>query len=212
MPKKNPETFQKIIDYINAYVADNGSTPTTREIAAGIGLAKSSVPKYLAAMEADGRIAYDAHRRPLTRQMQEDMNDLTRSPFRVSVVGSIACGGPNEEEEYIEESVRLPKKIFGNGPLFILHARGESMIEAGIDDGDLVVIRQQPTAKPGDIVVALTEDGNTLKGFFPEPEKHRFRLQPANHSMEPMYYKDVQIQGVAVKVIKSAQIMDLSDW
>ena len=96
----------------------------------------------------------------------------------------------------------LPKSIFGSDPLFLLFADGESMIEAGIDDGDLVVVRQQRHASRGDIIVAYMDGETTLKGYYPEPEKNRIRLQPANETMRPIYVSSLEIQGVAVYVIK----------
>ena len=205
MQHKNPEYFRLIENYINEYVDENGTIPTLRDIANAVGLARSSVCSYLSEMESSGRIVYDEHRKPLTRQMLDDLRNMTRTPLRehgAPIIGTITCGKPEDQEEFIEETVKLPKSLFGDGPLFILHASGGSMIEAGIEDGDLVVVKQQQTAEPGDIIVALTEDGTTLKGFFPEPEHHRIRLQPANSNMEPMYYESISIQGIAVKVIK----------
>lgn len=211
MQHKKPEIFAQIEDYINSYVDENGISPTVRDIAASLGINNSTVCRYLAAMKEKGLIEYDEHRKVLTRQMLNDLQNMTRTPLRklnyTSIVGTITCGGPSDHEQYIEETVKLPKSLFGEGPLFILHASGESMIDAGIEDGDLVVVKQQPYADSGDIVVALTEDGTTLKGYFPEPEKQRIRLQPANSSMKPMFYKDLVIQGVAIKIIKNTRKM-----
>ena len=206
MQHKKTEIYQAIEDFVNDYFDTNGTPPTMGDIGAALEINKSTVSRYVAAMEEQGLAFYDDHRRILTRQMRNDLANMTRTPLRGSrfapVIGSVVCGTPNESDANLEETVRLPKSLFGKGPLFILHASGDSMIEAGIDDGDLVVVRQAQTARPGDIVVALTEDGTTLKGYFPEPEKRRIRLQPANSSMEPMYFKDIVIQGVAVKIIK----------
>ncbi|MBQ3935007.1 MAG: repressor LexA [Clostridia bacterium] len=211
MQHKKAKLFEEIEAFLNDYADENGTSPTVREIAAGIGVSNATVCKYLAVMEENGLIRYDEHRKVLTRQMMNDLSDLTRTSLHgsrmASVVGVIKCGGPDDAEQYVEETVRLPRSIFGDGPLFLLHASGDSMIEDGIEDGDLVVVRQQSTAEEGDIVVALTPDGTTLKGYFPEPEKRRVRLQPANRSMKPMYYADVTVQGVAVKVIKDVARM-----
>lgn len=205
MQYKKQEIIEKIEDYINGYVDTNGTTPTVRDIAAGIGICKASVADYLKTMAERGIISYDGHRKPVTRRMQSDINNTVRSPLiknGVPVVGSIACGSPVDAEEYVEDTYRLPMALFGAGPLYMLRANGESMIEAGIDDGDLVVVRQQQTAEAGQIVVALIDGATTLKRFYPEPEKHRIRLQPENSSMEPMYFDSIEIQGVAVKIIK----------
>lgn len=205
MQYKKKETISAIENFINAYVDSHGIPPTITDISKGTGISKSTVGYYLLAMAEDGLIEYDNHHKAVTKQMRRDLDDLSRSS-QVPIVGSITCGSPQDSEQFIEDNIRLPKSIFGPGPLFILHARGESMIEANIFDGDLVVVRQQQTAEPGEIVVALTENGTTLKKYYPEPENQRIRLQPANSAMEPMYYSDVTIQGVAVKIIKNVVV------
>ena len=125
--------------------------------------------------------------------------------IRVPVLGTIACGIPKFAEENIEDYVRLPVALFGKGNFFILRAYGDSMIEAGIDNGDLVLIRQQNYADEGQIVVALMEDEATLKRFYPEPKKHRIRLHPENSRMDDIYVDNCEIQGVAVKVLKDLE-------
>ena len=116
----------------------------------------------------------------------------------VAVVGSVSCGPLTFAEENIEEYIKLPKSLLGAGKFFILHASGQSMIGAGIEDGDLVVIRQQETAEPGQIVVALVEDEVTLKRFFPDPQNGCIRLHPENKRMKDIIVDNCQIQGVAV--------------
>ena len=120
----------------------------------------------------------------------------------VMFLGEIACGPFNFGEENILETYRFPKAFTGEGEFFLLRTFGESMIDAGIEPGDLVMIRQQNTARPGDIVVVSVGDETTLKRYYPEPEKQRIRLHPENESMEDMYVTECVIQGVAVKVIK----------
>lgn len=124
---------------------------------------------------------------------------------RVPVLGQIACGIPKFAEEYIEEYIKLPVSLFGEGNFFILRAYGDSMIEAGINDGDMVVIRRQDTASPGQIVVALIDDEATLKRYYPEQKKRRVRLHPENKTMEDIIVPDCVIQGVAVKVLKDLE-------
>ena len=121
----------------------------------------------------------------------------------MAVLGSVACGVPRFAEENIEEYVRLPVSLFGSGDFYILRAVGDSMIGVGIDDGDLVLVRQQNYAEAGQIVVALVEDEATLKRYYPEPENKRVRLHPENDSMSDIYVDECLIQGVAVKVIKN---------
>lgn len=121
----------------------------------------------------------------------------------VRLLGSIACGPFNFGEENILETYKFPISFTGEGEFFLLHTFGESMIDAGIEPGDLVLIRQQNTARPGDIAVVSVGDETTLKRYFPEPENKRIRLHPENESMEDIYVRDCLIQGVAVKVIKN---------
>ena len=201
---KKQELFDRILSFIHQYEADHCSSPSLREIASGVGVANSTVCSYLSDLEEWGRITYDSHRRVMSSEFRTHLDDMNVSPYGVGVpvVGSVACGVPKDAEEFIEETVSLPKSIFGSDPLFLLHADGESMIEAGIDDGDLVVIKHQNCAVPGDIVVALVNGETTLKGYFPEPERRRIRLQPANRSMNPIFVPSAEIQGVAVYVIK----------
>ena len=121
---------------------------------------------------------------------------------RANKLGEIACGIPKLAEENVEEYVKLPVSLFGEGPFYLLNAYGDSMTEAGIDDGDMVLVRQQDTAEPGQIVVALIGDEATLKRYYPEPENHRIRLHPENKTMTDYYTDHCEIQGVAVSVFK----------
>ena len=122
--------------------------------------------------------------------------------IRAAVLGNIACGLPNVAEENIEEYVSLPESLFGRGEFYILRARGESMIEAGIEDGDLVVIRKQSDANDGDIIVALVEEEATLKRLYRDEENGRIILHPENKDMSDIVVDNCIIQGIAVKVIK----------
>ena len=114
----------------------------------------------------------------------------------------IACGVPKYAEENIAEYVKLPVSLFGSGDYFILNASGNSMVNAGIEDGDMVLIKRQDYANPGDIVVALIEDEATLKRFYRDDENRRVILHPENDYMEDIYVKQCIIQGVAVFVFK----------
>ena len=121
------------------------------------------------------------------------------------ILGKVSCGVPKFAEENIEEYVRLPVALFGRGQFFILRANGDSMIEADINDGDLVLIRQQNYADEGQIVVALMDDEATLKRYYPEPENQRIRLHPENCQLDDIFVSDCIIQGVAVKVLKDLE-------
>lgn len=191
----------EIESYISDYRREHGFSPTVQEIADGLGITKSTVHFHLKNMEKAGRIISQGGRRgyrtkpPIIEVPEGDL---------VPIVGRIACGTPILAQENIEEYVRLPERIFGRGEFYLLRAKGESMIEAGIGDGDLVLIRQQSTADPGQIIVALVNDDEeaTLKRFYPEPENRRVRLHPENRTMKDIYVDFCTIQGIAVKVIK----------
>lgn len=198
MQHKNQETISALDKFISAYIDKNGVSPTMSEIADGIGVAQTTVHRYLTYMRENGMLDYAGHRNIVTKEAKK-----TRSQtLRVPVLGAVSCGVPKLAEENIEEYVRLPVALFGTGDFYILRANGDSMVEAGIDDGDLVLIRQQNHADEGQIVVALMEDEATLKRFYPEPEHHRVRLHPENSSMRDIIVPNCIIQGVAVKVLK----------
>ena len=201
MRTKNPEYFKMIEEFIDDYREKNGASPTVREIHAGIGLSVGTVSRYLSFMRDNGMIEYEGCRNITTREAKITRAETTKVP----VLGSVSCGVPKFAEENIEEYVRLPVALFGRGEFFILRANGDSMIEANIDDGDLVLIRQQNYADEGQIVVALMEDEATLKRYYPEPEKRRVRLHPENSRLKDIIVTDCIIQGVAVKVLKDLE-------
>jgi len=204
---------QKIIDYIAATLRESGYPPSVREIAAAVGLASTSaVHHHLSALEKEGLLERDATQSRAIRLKPAAMlsggvgNDLltrrsdshTRS---IPVIGEIAAGGPIEAYQEAGETVSVPDMISANESTYVLRVRGNSMVDAHIMDGDLVVIREQQTALDGDIVVAQVEENAvTLKRFF--KERGRIRLQPANSEFEPQYYDDVRIQGKLVGVIR----------
>ncbi len=198
MKKMSDERFAGIKQFISDFVDRNGYSPSLAEIVNGTGIAQTSVYRYMNAMIERGELQRPGRRSVIPTNAKP-------GAVRVPIVGTIACGTPILAEENIEEYVRLPVSLFGEGNYFILRASGDSMIEAGIEDGDLVVIRQQNYANDGQIVVALMEDEATLKRYYPEPEKHRIRLHPENSQMKDIYVQNCEIQGVAVKVIKDLE-------
>lgn len=198
MRTKNEALFTAITDYIRQYTLANGCPPTIQMIADATGMSKSNAARYLKEMKERGSLADTGRIGAVTTEVVETITKLVRVP----ILGPVSCGIPKLAEENIEEYVSLPSSLFGNGSFYLLRANGDSMIEAGIDDGDLVLIRQQNTAHIGQIVVALMEDEATLKRFYPEPENRRIRLHPENSTMEDIYVSDCIIQGVAVKVLK----------
>lgn len=199
--KKNQEYLKMLEEFIDEYVEKNQIAPTLAEISTGVGLPLSTVGRYISYMREQGVIDYEGRRSIRTRQTKKMLNESVKVP----VLGSVSCGVPKLAIENIEEYIRLPVALFGRGDFFILRANGDSMIEAGINDGDLVLVREQNYADPGQIVVALMDDEATLKRFYPEPEKRRIRLHPENSALKDIYVKECIIQGVAVKVLKDLE-------
>ena len=198
MRSKDKTLMAAIEKFVSDYTDSNGISPTMQEVAHGVGSSKATVQRYIAQLCDDGILDYSGYRTMTSTKTKA-------AAIRVPVLGTIACGIPKFAEENIEEYVRLPVALFGKGNFFILRAYGDSMIEAGIDNGDLVLIRQQNYADEGQIVVALMEDEATLKRFYPEPKKHRIRLHPENSRMDDIYVDNCEIQGVAVKVLKDLE-------
>jgi repressor LexA len=190
--------MEEIIEAVDGYFFTHKETPSITEIARIVGRSRSTVHAYLQEMNKIGRIRYDGAtlETPVTSKAD---SGYTLSP----IVGSIACGEPQYEEENFEAYVALPDALFGTGEHFILKAKGESMIEAGIDPGDLVVVRKQNIADEGDIIVALVDNETTLKRFYRDEEHQCIRLHPENRSMEDILVKNCYIQGVAQHVIKA---------
>jgi repressor LexA len=203
---------QRIIDYIAATVRESGYPPSVREIAAAVGLASTSaVHHHLSSLEREGLLERDATQSRALRLTPSAMlsagatDALSRGPEAgsqaIPVIGEIAAGGPIEAYQEATETVTVPDLINTSAGTYVLRVRGDSMVDAHIMDGDLVVIREQETARDGDIVVAQVEENAvTLKRFF--KERDRVRLQPANETYEPQFYDDVRIQGKLVGVIR----------
>ena len=198
MRTKDPELMKQILEYIEDYYIDHNASPSTTRIAEQMGIGRGTAHKYLVEMDERGMLSYQG--RNITTARTEKMHTST---FRAAVVGDISCGLSNIAEEHIEEYVSLPESMFGSGEFYILRAHGESMIEAGIDPGDLVVIRRQATAENGQIAVVLVDEEATLKRLY--VEDNRVKLHPENSEMEDFYVDNCIIQGVAVKVIKDIQ-------
>ncbi len=187
---------------IDDYRVQYGVAPTYSEISRVTGLAKSTINRYLKHMEQQGLLELGGSRNILTRTAKQRNCTIRMLPLS----GQIACGQPRLALEQIECYLPVPDGLLGSGSYFLLRASGDSMINAGIQDGDLVLIRQQSHAEPGQIVIALTEEEATLKRYYPEPELGRIRLHPENDALTDIYVTDCIIQGVA---IKSLHISDL---
>ena len=197
MRHKSTELMEKIQSYVENYYKEYRHSPSTTDIADAVGIARGTAYKYLVAMSDNGMIRYDG------QQISTEKTVKVQTEFTsVALLGSVSCGVPTLEEEYAEEFISLPVSMFGKGTFFMLRASGESMIDAGISTGDLVLVRKQSEAKDGDIVVALVENENTLKRYFVDTENNQIRLHPENKNMKDIIVPDCKIQGVAVKVIK----------
>ncbi|QQE76248.1 transcriptional repressor LexA [Brevibacillus composti] len=196
---------QAIIDFIRKEVRDKGYPPSVREIGEAVGLASSStVHGHLARLEKKGLIRRDPTKPraiELLREEERFQDDFDVSVVRVPVIGKVTAGQPITAVEQVEEYFPLPDSIVTSDKVYMLRVSGDSMIEAGILDGDYVIVRQQSVANNGDIVVAMTEeDEATVKRFF--KEKHHFRLQPENSTMEPIILDSVTILGKVIGVYR----------
>jgi len=192
------ENQQKILDFIKSEIEDKGYPPSVREICAAVGLrSTSTVHAHLNHLEAQGLI-----RRDPTKPRALEVVDGTQPRGRsVPLVGRVTAGQPILAIENIDEYLTLPQSVLGQGKMFSLRVEGESMIDAGIMDGDIVVLRQQDTAENGEIVVAMTdEDEATLKRIYYEAD--RVRLQPENPTMSPIYVKRATVLGKLVALIR----------
>ena len=188
---------QKILAFIKSEIDLKGYPPSVREICAAVGLkSTSTVHAHLNHLEEQGLI-----RRDPTKPRALEVTDGTQGRGRsVPLVGRITAGQPILAVENIEDYLVLPQSMLGRDDLFCLRVQGESMIEAGILDGDIVVLRQQDAAENGEIVAALVEDEATLKRIF--YEKGHVRLQPENHAMEPIIVPDAQVLGKLVALVR----------
>ena len=196
---------RQVLDFIKADTARTGYPPTVRDIGAAVGLSSSStVHAHLEALEAKGLIRRDPSK-PRALEVLDRAVPVTPLPARTNVVdlplvGAVAAGVPMLAAENVESTMSLPTEVVRDDSTFVLRVKGESMIGAGILDGDYVVVRSQPTAVNGDIVVAQLEDEATVKRFFKEAD--RVRLQPENDTMEPIYARDVTILGKVTAVFR----------
>lgn len=216
MAKQDLTKRQKqILDYIQTCIKEKHYPPSVREIGQAIGLSSpSTVHAHLNALEEKGYIKRDGaksrsmvvtekHGHTGSKQPAEQENTAAsdRKLVTLPLVGRVAAGTPILAEQNIEEEVPLPTALFGDQGSFLLTVHGESMIEAGILDGDVLLVKEQKSADDGDIVVAILDGEATVKSFF--REKDCIRLQPHNPSMEPLFVTDVQIAGVVTGLFRN---------
>lgn len=201
MRKPRGDNQQRILEYIKSEIQAKGYPPSVREIGDAVGLkSTSTVHGHLTRLERKGLIHRDAMK-PRAMEVINDISFNRRASMTIPIVGKVTAGMPILAIENIEEYVALPEAMLGEGTFFALNVRGESMIEAGILDGDHVVVRKQPDANNGDIVVAMIEDEATVKRFY--RENGRFRLQPENETMEPIIVKEVTILGKVISLYRT---------
>ena len=196
--------------YICSYTAERGFPPSVREIGSAVGLASpSTVHMHLKVLQERGLIRRDS-KKPRTIEVVNDdtaqhlatvTQDANNNVITLPIVGNVAAGTPILAEQNIEDSITLPTSIVGDSSSFVLKVRGQSMINAGIFDGDYVIVREQHDAHDGEIVVALIDESATVKTFY--REKDQIRLQPENDAMNPIYVKDASIIGRVTALIRS---------
>lgn len=195
---------QAIMEFIKNEVREKGYPPSVREIGEAVGLASSStVHGHLDRLEKKGLIRRDPTKPRAIEILDHDGSSgmFAHSVARVPVVGKVTAGMPITATENIEEYFPLPSHFVGDHTVFMLRVVGESMIDAGIHHNDYVIVKQQPTANNGDIVVALTEDDEaTVKTFY--KEKDHIRLQPENPTMEPIRLRNVTILGKVIGLFR----------
>ena len=194
---------EEILNLLRQGIIENGYPPTVREICAMTGLkSTATVHGYLERLEKKGYIKKAEDKpRAITIINHEDYYADAVEAVLVPLVGEVAAGSPILATENIETSYPLPKEMVKESDCFLLRIRDESMLEAGILPGDLVLVRRQNAADNGDIVVALIEDEATVKRFF--KEKNQVRLQPENSIMEPIFTKDVNILGKVIGLLRT---------
>lgn len=191
----------EILEYIKKEILNKGYPPSVREICEAVRLkSTSSVHSHLETLEKNGYIRRDPTK-PRAIEITDDMFNLTRREVvNVPILGKVAAGQPILATENIENYFPIPTEFVPNQDVFMLRVQGDSMINAGIFDGDKILVRKQPNASNGDMVVALLDDSATVKTYY--KENGRCRLQPENDSMEPIFTDDVTVLGVVFGVFR----------
>ncbi|HIQ74087.1 MAG TPA: transcriptional repressor LexA [Candidatus Cottocaccamicrobium excrementipullorum] len=195
---------QEILEYIKETILKKGYPPSVREICEAVQLkSTSSVHSHLETLEENGYIRRDPTK-PRTIEILDDCFNLTRRELvNVPMVGAVAAGQPILAQENIENYFPVPAELLPNQETFMLKVKGDSMINAGIFDGDQIIVARQETAENGDIVVALLDDSATVKRFY--REDGYFRLQPENDRMDPIFTDSLQILGKVVGLFRMMQ-------
>ena len=192
---------QEILDYIKDQILKRGFPPSVRDICAAVGLrSTSTVHSHLESLEKAGYIRRDPAKPRTIEILDDDFNITRREMVSVPIIGSVAAGQPILAAQNIEGYFPIPAEYMPNVQTFMLKVKGESMINAGIFDGDKILVQQQNTARNGDKVVALIDDSATVKTYY--KEKDHIRLQPENDTLEPIIVKDAQILGKVIGLFR----------
>ena len=195
--RKLTDKQREILEYLKECILQKGYPPAVREICEAVHLkSTSSVHAHLETLEKNGYIRRDPTKPRAIEIVDENFNLTRREMVNVPIVGKVAAGEPILAVENIENYFPIPAEFMPNEPTFILQVQGESMINAGILDGDYVLVQQQPTANDGDMVVALVDDSATVKTFY--KENGYYRLQPENDFMDPIIVSEVMIMGKVI--------------
>ena len=203
MRSKNTELMKEIVDYIDEQYFTNQHSVSVIEIAEHFNMSNGAASKYLTEMaEREMIIKEPGFYGFKTKKMCKMQGSLCYIP----VVGEIACGTPTFAEENIEDYITISSKVFGKGEFFVLRAKGDSMIDAGINPGDLVVVKKQDYAEEGQMVAARIDDECTLKTYYLDKKAKKIRLHPHNKNYSDMYFDQVDIQGVAIRVMKEINV------
>nr|WP_294469547.1 transcriptional repressor LexA [uncultured Sellimonas sp.] len=195
------EKQSEILEYIKSQILERGFPPAVREICEAVHLkSTSSVHSHLETLEKNGYIRRDPTK-PRAIEILDDSFNLTRREMaQVPIIGRVAAGEPLLAEQNIEDYFPIPVEKLPNNQTFLLRVRGDSMVNVGILDGDYILVEQKPTAENGEIVVALVEDGATVKRFF--KENGHYRLQPENDSMDPIIVDEVTVLGKMIGLLR----------
>lgn len=201
MRTMNQEKIERLSEFIKQYARENnGTSPSLSEIMEYMYMSKSTAYRYILELEKRGIVSY-CGKNTLGTELQRKMNCEFR---KVPLVGKIVCGTPDEQEEYISEYLAIPEEWI-DGECFLLQAYGDSMVDIGIEKDDLILVKRTETAETGEVIVALTESGNTLKRLFWENGKPRLHAENKSYHAKDIdiYPKTLTIQGIALKVIKN---------
>lgn len=191
----------EILEYIKSQILERGFPPAVRDICEAVNLkSTSSVHSHLETLEKNGYIRRDPTKPRAIEILDDSFNLIRREMVNVPIVGRVAAGEPLLAEQNIENYFPIPMEFMPNKQMFMLKVRGESMINAGILDGDYVLVEERQTAENGEMIVALVEDGATVKTFY--KEEGVVRLQPENDTMDPIIVPDCAVLGKVIGVFR----------